>query len=258
MSLEQTIADLVAASNNLTGTINSKMNEIDQKVDEATASVPDAVRKLSNQSFFVDQVSGNDANDGSANSPIRSVNEAVRRTPSMAKCEAILLNDYNFDYEVETGSDLFVLSRPGDPSRRITFATYAFEASNAEILLATRGIVPLSNNKITFRNVNIEMPGLSDAPAHDRIDSARVGCIRTNLAQENATTTAILIDCAISRPADNIGSFITSGYTLNLTQRSTSILGESMNGHWWHILKDEAGTDPATVGNLVMTNLTTI
>ena len=108
MSLEQTIADLVVASNNLTGAVNSKMNEIDQKVDEATASVPDAVRKLSSQSFFVDQVSGDDANDGSASSPIKSVNEAARRTPSMAKCEAILLNDYNFDDAVETGSDLFI------------------------------------------------------------------------------------------------------------------------------------------------------
>jgi len=77
MSLEQTIADLVAASNNLTGTINSKMNEIDQKVDEATESVPSAIRSKSLQTFYVDSIVGNDNNPGTESQPVKTWKNGV-------------------------------------------------------------------------------------------------------------------------------------------------------------------------------------
>ena len=66
MSLETQIAALVTAANNLTGAVNGKMTEIDQKVDEAVASVPGTVKSyLENRtSYYVDSVNGNDANDG--------------------------------------------------------------------------------------------------------------------------------------------------------------------------------------------------
>lgn len=74
MSLEQTIADLVAASNNLTGSVNNKMNEIDQKVDQATQAVPDTIRSLSEQVFYIDGEVGDDENnDGSFYSPFKTV-----------------------------------------------------------------------------------------------------------------------------------------------------------------------------------------
>ncbi len=72
MSLEQTIADLVAASNNLTGIINGKVEEIDQKVDQATSSVPQKVSSMSFQTFFIDAVSGDDSNDGTSVSPFKT------------------------------------------------------------------------------------------------------------------------------------------------------------------------------------------
>lgn len=72
MSLEQTIADLVAASNNLTGTINSKVEEIDQKVDQAVGSVPSAVSNMAFRSYYIDAANGDNANDGSKGSPWKS------------------------------------------------------------------------------------------------------------------------------------------------------------------------------------------
>lgn len=94
MSLEQTIADLVAASNNLTGTINSKMNEIDQKVDEATASVPDTIRGLSTQTFYIDAVEGDDSNDGETTSTPRKTIKGL---------QAILVNGSYIQIAVKEG-----------------------------------------------------------------------------------------------------------------------------------------------------------
>lgn len=64
MSLEQQVAALVDAANNLTGSVNGKMTQIDQKVDQATASVPDTIRTKSSQNFYIDAVSGDDSNTG--------------------------------------------------------------------------------------------------------------------------------------------------------------------------------------------------
>ncbi|MGM0535541.1 MAG: hypothetical protein ACQER5_05640 [Pseudomonadota bacterium] len=74
MSLEQTIADLVAASNNLTGTINSKVNEIDQKVGEVVGAVPETIKGLSIQTFYIDAVDGDDGYEGSNDAPLKTIN----------------------------------------------------------------------------------------------------------------------------------------------------------------------------------------
>lgn len=79
MSLESQIAALVSAANSLTSQVAGKMNQIDQKVDEATASVPRVIRKLSQQSFFIDAIAGDDNNDGSIDSPFKTVNAANSR-----------------------------------------------------------------------------------------------------------------------------------------------------------------------------------
>lgn len=63
MSTQETAA-LIESVNNMTATVAGKMGEIDQKVDEATASVPSTIKNMSNQTFYVDCNNGNDSNDG--------------------------------------------------------------------------------------------------------------------------------------------------------------------------------------------------
>ncbi|MBF7051744.1 hypothetical protein IOC61_00170 [Halomonas sp. KAO] len=108
MSLEQTIADLVAASNNLTGTINSKMNEIDQKVDEATDAVPSTIRALSKQVFYVDAEYGSDNAEGTSQDPIKTISEVGKRAVNGSSISINLrsgqIHEVNgFGFTVETG-----------------------------------------------------------------------------------------------------------------------------------------------------------
>jgi len=107
MSLEQTIADLVAASNNLTGTINTKMNEIDQKVDQATESVPNTIRELSEQRLYVDSVNGSDTNDGSPGNPLKSLYKALSLHVSGSSTNIFLKEGQTFS---ETGFSPVVAS----------------------------------------------------------------------------------------------------------------------------------------------------
>lgn len=64
MSLETQVTALVTAANNLTESVNGKINEIDQKVGVAVAAVPSEIARQMSRGLFVDPVSGNDANTG--------------------------------------------------------------------------------------------------------------------------------------------------------------------------------------------------
>ncbi len=55
---------LVESNRRLTETVEGKIGEIDQKVDEATSSVPATIAALSSQTFYIDAVGGDDNNDG--------------------------------------------------------------------------------------------------------------------------------------------------------------------------------------------------
>jgi len=76
MSLESEIAALVTASNALTGEVSAKMAGIDAAVAAAIAAIPDLRR-----SVYVDAVTGDDNNPGTAALPVRTVGMASERVP---------------------------------------------------------------------------------------------------------------------------------------------------------------------------------
>lgn len=78
MSLEQTIADLVAASNNLTGTINSKMGEIDQGLSEGLGDLEKKISAgFSGEDRYCSPIGSDSSGDGSAGNPFRTIKKAV-------------------------------------------------------------------------------------------------------------------------------------------------------------------------------------
>jgi hypothetical protein len=79
MSLESQVAALVSAASNLTSQVAGKMAGIDQKIDEATAAVPETIRGLADQSFYIDAIEGDDTNEGTMAAPLRTSSEAARR-----------------------------------------------------------------------------------------------------------------------------------------------------------------------------------
>ncbi|MEL0625031.1 hypothetical protein V6238_18305 [Marinomonas arenicola] len=68
MALEEQVSALVSAANNLTETVNSKIGEIDKKVDdsieELNSAFPVKYQEYSQRVHYVDCVAGNDKNSG--------------------------------------------------------------------------------------------------------------------------------------------------------------------------------------------------
>ncbi|HCE4614518.1 TPA: hypothetical protein NGS29_002921 [Vibrio parahaemolyticus] len=80
----QEIGKLLDSVNDLTQTVAGKMSEIDKKVIEATASVPNTIRSLSEQSLHVDAINGSDDNSGTSSFPLKTIDAAIDKClPSM-------------------------------------------------------------------------------------------------------------------------------------------------------------------------------
>jgi len=76
MSLEQQIAALVEAANNLTANVSGKVVQIDAAVQAALATIINMERV-----YYVDVVNGLDAAAGNEAAPLKSIAAAISRTP---------------------------------------------------------------------------------------------------------------------------------------------------------------------------------
>lgn len=105
MSTAETAA-LIESVNDLTNTVAGKVQEIDTKVDEATSSVPNVIRTLGKQTFYIDAAEGDDSNDGTRHSPLASALEASNRAVPTA--EVILYFRGEQDHIVEFNASCFL------------------------------------------------------------------------------------------------------------------------------------------------------
>ncbi|MCG9780420.1 hypothetical protein [Photobacterium damselae] len=91
MSLEQQVANLVQASNNLTKAVNDKISEIDAKVNQATSAVPATVKALFDQTLYVNETTGNSANDGLSDAkPLKYLEDAIYKVPAGGKARIVV------------------------------------------------------------------------------------------------------------------------------------------------------------------------
>lgn len=76
MSLETQVTALVGAANHLTETVASKVGQIDDKVNKAVKAIPEL-----HKTFYVDWNAGNNEALGTLSAPLKTIHEAVNRTP---------------------------------------------------------------------------------------------------------------------------------------------------------------------------------
>ncbi len=82
MSVEQQLSKVVQACNNLTEVVNTKISQIDQKVDIALEAVPSKIKAEMDQILYVNAKMGNDDNDGfSPDNAKKTIFNAIESVP---------------------------------------------------------------------------------------------------------------------------------------------------------------------------------
>lgn len=175
MSLESQIADLVSASNALVAAFSGKKNEINAAVAAALAAAPEAAR-----TWYVDQVNGLDTNVGSLSSPLRTIDQACKNTPTFGVCTVQLLSDYVLAANILVSvASLYVVGYGA--VRTLSLKYYQTLNSDGITSVTNLGSLQMATqaNQVEFRNLAILLPtaaGQNPAPTVSRI----TGLVRTN------------------------------------------------------------------------------
>jgi|GEM_PF-1752899 hypothetical protein len=152
MSLENQIANLVGAANNLTSEVANKMKGIDNKVTTALTAVPDQIRTTMSLSLHVDAEEGDDNNNGRIATPFKTIGRAIKEIPSGASGKISLKNGQVHTVRKEDGFN-------------------PYEASDKTLLIysrdyGSRAVLKIAPN-IRVDNVNLEA---SFVQASTRVD----------------------------------------------------------------------------------------
>ncbi|EGR2744171.1 hypothetical protein MYC06_004700 [Vibrio parahaemolyticus] len=156
MSLEQQIAALVDASNNLTGAVNSKLGEIDAAVAAAVKAIPDLSRI-----FYVDAVSGNDNALGTEQEPLKTIYEALTRSADIPFVTILLKRSQTHEFRGDNNNVCYRVIRnqtvfgPYGSGERPVFTpkvgNFVTSASNLHFMI-------LESGSVFFRGVKLVIP----------------------------------------------------------------------------------------------------
>lgn len=162
MSLEQTIADLVAASNNLTGAVNSKMEQIEQRATEFEESLPENINGMFNMRIFVNPVSGVDTATGSQDDPVENVGAAIDMVNRYGGGEIYLARGQVHALKsLHNAYDKFLaFNAYGQGANPILTSKVNIDAQGANYLA---GRLETRNTWITFASVDVVLPAKADS-----------------------------------------------------------------------------------------------
>lgn len=97
MSTQETAA-LIESVNNMTATVAGKMGQLDQKVLQLESAASVAIFSEMNKEVFLNNETGKDSNNGTVNSPVKSIYKALSLVPNggtvIVRCLSNLTNLY--------------------------------------------------------------------------------------------------------------------------------------------------------------------
>lgn len=152
MSIEEQLSNAVQACNNLAAAVNGKVSEIDEKVVAAVKAIPQLSR-----SYYVSN-DGNDANDGTSASPLRTIPEAVNRTPKNGSVTVYLNKGQEFFVTGDT------YGMPDITDKTITIRAYGngnnpllkMRAQNTSSGSIAAGFLVYDSAKLTVIEVDVD------------------------------------------------------------------------------------------------------
>lgn len=82
---------LIESNRRMTEVFENKVNEVDAAVEQAVGSVPSTVKALFDQTLYVNETTGNSANDGLSDAkPLKYLEDAIYKVPAGGKARIIV------------------------------------------------------------------------------------------------------------------------------------------------------------------------
>ncbi len=250
MSLEQNIADLT----NQTGLLLDLPDEIAQTATTQINAISDLHQSImanGKPTFYIDQVNGDDAAEGTAADPLQSISKAVSLIAAGAYVNCVLMSDYHFNAELLVDNKKLHLISDSTIRHRITFDALAEGATPYRNVLA---FLVQYGAHITIRGLTIVMPEASGGGLGSAIVNYKSALIRPGNSESTAGCVANIAFCDIEWPAAPCGPLVGFISDFTLVASANTETDQAMLGQWLLNETNVAGTDPLTLAYL-KTNL---
>lgn len=242
MSLESQIADLVTEAKGLIATFNGKKNEINAAVAAAIAAIP-----LNEKSFYINAISGDDKNPGTAEAPLKSLKQALYNTPAGGFVICYLQGDYVLDTQVAVNSrSMSVCSDVAGVKRKLRCNYY----TTSEGSTWQGGFVAYNSGMVMLTDIQLNLPspaGLSPAPS-----SSKNFVFMSNSSGGTPILPVKLSGCEVLAPSDWVGNLVAASASAIVFEASNTTFPANFGGRY--ISGIAAGANPASLTN-VLTNL---
>ncbi|KPD11559.1 hypothetical protein [Phaeobacter sp. 11ANDIMAR09] len=259
-STEQ-INDLIGAYTDLKNTFETKKSGIETALSAAAEAYSDFL-----VSFYVDQVTGNDANPGTQASPVKTIQRAIDMTPYTALADIRVRGAYTTTRRYKTmgrhvrisayDSEWVIVSDPASyPAFTISYGlgfndireVWGFDISWGGYIDLVRWNVKLPS----------EAAVLAALPTATGDNNRSIGLFSYGASDRMEVGGGTIRYCNIDIPADYYGNLLGDygGYYLQLANITTSGAGT----YGGSVLPGAAAASPASdYGHLLMTNINTL
>ncbi|EOG3619348.1 hypothetical protein ACK9U2_001183 [Pseudomonas putida] len=244
MSLESDVANLVTQTNALLTWFQARKTEIAAAVASAIAAVPE-MSKI----YYVNQLTGDDSNAGTATSPLKSIAKAVSNTPNAGLLTICLQTDYvhnsagNFSQR-----QLNIVSDTGGTKRKLIIG---YQQSDSATYLG--GFTPLAFGAVGLREITLVLP----SPAGMAVQpfTAANSLLRIAGSSVVGMISLKLDACEVQAPGDFVGALIPSAGSAAVFESVNTSYPSGFGGRY--IMGVASGTASNTLSNVV-TNLATL
>ena len=240
-STEQLNAAILAL-NNAASAYNSKKGQIDAAVNAAVAAIPQTKK-----TFYVNQLTGNNANSGTLAEPLATLRQAFARTPWGGQCNVILTSDYTLsDLEDSDGINVSIVGK-NQQKLRFTWVDDPQNPANVSYLNAFR---PRGLAVFRFHNLDIYLPDSPGKPITNPHLAGIIGNVAQNLP---SILVARFYQVNFFDPGDGPGSVFGNLSAFSVFSAVSTTFPATMPGK---IVRGVGGVgvDPNTASRLVVTN----
>lgn len=239
----QQINDLINSNQALTAAYDAKKEAIDDAVSDAIAAIPNNFKV-----FYIDQVTGNDANPGTLAEPLASIDRALALTPVGGICDARLTSDYTHTTRIELNRQTLRLW--GYQAVREFRPQWVVIDSEVEYMAQ---FLPKLGSEVEMLNLDVYLP---PDPAQTFRYTHMRGFISGASSEMQSVLKSRFRDCAFYLNGSTVGSFFGApeAYVFARFQGTTSFSGDFAG----RLVQGVGGTgvDPADVLDVINTDST--
>ena len=254
MAVQDDLAAALSAIAAATNSLNTIGAQATDAINRVTAAYTARLATL-RASYYVNQITGSDANPGTPTAPLRSIQAAIDKVPLGGHCSVLLQSDFTTtDYIVIRNKFVYIGS--ADAGRRVFTPGLGIDNSFSPASRILYGFRFSGMATLSLYGVRVIIPAIDGYSSYSNRQSADL--FLPISGGEVGPFSAAIIACDLSLPLSPFGALVPDqNFALHMSDLALTGASQSLNGKVVRNVTNASGTAANTLPYL-LTNLATV